>query len=180
MFLRQTDIHSTVAKPWEVWKQSFDESMSREDSRKLPLIYTPGDAFGGYGGTSRSARAARVRVVWRFDQDLDSIKTYSASTIYARCEVITANDIVTVLHDYYRIAILHDYPPCQIFSPAYACLGRNDESNEAPLLATEELLKKIRPRLETFEDAFGLFRTLDNLSRLNEMDRILTKVGFSV
>ena len=104
--------------------------------------------------------------MWRFDQDLDSIKTYLASTIYARCEVITANDMVTVLHDYYSIDILHFYPPCPIFSPAYACFGRNDESSEAPLLATEELLKKIRPRIMTLEDTFGPFRALDNLPRL--------------
>ena len=83
--------------------------MSREDGRKMPLIYTPRDAFGGYGGTSRGACAARLHVVWRFDQDLDSMKIYSASTTYARCEVIAANDIVTVLHDYCKIDILHDY-----------------------------------------------------------------------
>ena len=65
-------------------------------------------------------------------------------------------------------------------SKRYARPGRNDESNEASLLATEELLKKIRPRIVTLEDTFGLFRTLDNLSRFNKMIRILTKLGLSV
>ena len=144
--------------------------MSREDGRKLPLIHTLGDAFGGYGGTSRGACAARLRVVSRFDQDLDSTKTYSATSTYARYEVIAANDIVTVLHDYCRIDVLPFYPPCQIFSAAHARVGRNDESNKAPLLAIEDLPKKIRLRLVTLEGTSSLIRTQDSLSRFHDLD----------
>ena len=115
-----------------------------------------------------------------FRSRLGSIKTYSASTAHARYEVIAAKDIITVLHDYCRIDLLHFYPPCQFLSPSNPYLGRNDESNEASLLATEELLKKIRPRIVTLEDTFGLHRTLDNLLRFIEMIWILTKLGLSV
>lgn len=99
---------------------------------------------------------------------------------HVRCEVIVANDIVTSLHDLNRIDILLFFRQCQIFSPAYARLGRNDRSNKAHLLATEDLFKKKRLRLVKLEDAFGMIPILENLSRCHEMIRVLFKVGFSV
>ena len=62
------------------------------------------------------------------------------------------------------------YPPCQIFSAAHARVGRNDESNKAPLLAIEDLPKKIRLRLVTLEGTSSLIRTQDSLSRFHDLD----------
>ena len=142
--------------------------------------YTFGDAFCGCGGASRGAHGAGLRVAWGFDQDPHSIATYYANFPHAHCEGITTNDFVTVLNEDYKVDILHLSPPCQIFSPAHTRPGRNDESNGASFLATEELLKKARPRIVTLEETFGLTRTLDNLPWFNAMIQILTKLGFSV
>lgn len=55
------------------------------------------------------------------------------------------------------IDILHLSPPCQFWSPlAYPHAGRNNEANMAILFACSELIKKIRPRLFTLEQTFGL------------------------
>ena len=142
--------------------------------------YTFGDGFCGCGGASRGAYGAGLRVAWGFDQDPDAIATYYANFPRAHCEGIAANDFVTALNEDYKVDVLHLSPPCQIFSPAHTRPGRNDESNGALFLATEELLKKTRPRIVTLEETFGLTRTLDNLPWFNAMIQILTKLGFSV
>ena len=142
--------------------------------------YTFGDGFCGCGGASRGAYGAGLRVAWGFDQDPDAIATYYANFPRAHCEGIAANDFVTALNEDYKVDILHLSPPCQIFSPAHTRPGRNDESNGASFLATEELLKKTRPRIVTLQETFGLTRTLDNLPWFNAMIQILTKLGFSV
>ena len=142
--------------------------------------YTFGDGFCGCGGASRGAQDAGLWVAWGFDQDPHSIATYYANFPHAHCEGITANDFVTVLNEDYKVDILHLSPPCQIFSPAHTRPGRNDESNGASFLATEELIKKARPRIVTLEETFGLTRTLDNLLWFNAMIQVLTKLGFSV
>ena len=147
---------------------------------RLQSRYTFGDGFCGCGGASRGANGAGLRVVWGFDQDPHSIPTYYANFPRAHCEGIAANDFVTVLNEDYKVDVLHLSPPCHTFSPAHTRPGRNDESNEASFLATEELLKKTRPRIVTLEETFGLTRTLDNLPWFNAMIQILTKLGFSV
>ena len=142
--------------------------------------YTFGDGFCGCGGASRGAYGAGLRVAWGFDQEPHSITTYYANFPHAHCEGIAANDFVTVLNEDYKVDVLHLSPPCQIFSPAHTRPGRNDESNGASFLATEELLKKARPRIVTMEETFGLTRSLDNLPWFNAMIQVLTKLGFSV
>ena len=130
---------------------------------RLQSRYTFGDGFCGCGGASRGTNGAELRVVWGFDQDPHSIATYYANFPHTHCEGIAANDFVTVLNEDYKVDILHLSPPCQIFLPAHTRPERNDESNGASFLATEELLKKTRPRIVTLEETFGLTRTLDNL-----------------
>ena len=157
----------------------FHARPTNRHRRRQPR-YTFGDGFCGCGGASRGAHGAGLRVAWAFDQDPSSIATYYANFPHAHCEGIAANDFVTVLAEDYKVDILHLSPPCQIFSPAHTRPGRNDESNGASFLATEELLKKTRPRIVTLEETFGLTRTLDNLIWFNAMIQILTKLGFSV
>ena len=149
-------------------------------NRRYQSRYTFGDGFCGCGGASRGAYGAGLRVAWGFDQDPHSITTYYTNFPHAHCEGISATDFVTVLNEDYKVDILHLSPPCQPWSPAHTRPGRNDESNGASFLATEELLKKTRPRIVTLEETFGLTRTLDNLTWFNAMIQILTKLGFSV
>ena len=149
---------------------------NRHRSRQQP--YTFGDAFCGCGGASRGAYGARLRIAWGFDQDAHAIATYYANFPHSRCEGITANDFITALNEDYKVDILHLSPPCQTFSPAHTHQGRNDESNEASFLATEELLKKTRPRIVTLEETFGITRSVGGLvySRAQLPPSILTQL----
>lgn len=155
---------------------SIDKSWHRRQQRR----YTFGDGFCGASGASRGAYGAGLRVEWGFDHDPHAIATYYANFPHARCDGIAVNDFVTAINEEYKVDVLHLSPPCQTFSPAHTRPGPNDERNEASFLATEELIKKTRPRIVTLEETFGLTRTLDNLEWFNAMIYMFTKLGFSV
>ena len=142
--------------------------------------YTFGDGFCGGGGASRGAQGAGLYIPWGFDADPHAIATYCLNFPHARCEGIGASDFVTALTEAFKVDILHLSPPCQTFSPAHTRPGPNDERNEATFLATEELIKKTKPRIVTLEETFGLTRTLDNMAWFNAMIQMFTKLGFSV
>ncbi len=148
--------------------------------RRQKKSYTFGDGFCGCGGASRGACGAGLRVEWGFDHDPHAIANYYANFPHTRCDGIAAHDFVTAIKEEYKVDVLHLSPPCQTFSPAHTRPGPNDETNEATFLATEELIKKTRPRIVTLEETFGLTRTLDNLEWFNALIQMLTKLGFSV
>lgn len=135
---------------------SSDCSTDTLESRGQQRRYTFGDGFCGAGGASRGAHGAGLRVDWGFDHDPNAIASYHANFPHARCDGIEANHFATAIREEYKVDILHLSPPCQTFSPAHTRPGPNDEGNEATFLATEELLKKTRPRIVTLEETFGL------------------------
>lgn len=55
-----------------------------------------------------------------------------------------------------RVDILHLSPPCQFFAPCHTHQGSNDDKNTAALFACTECVKKLRPRLVTLEQTYGL------------------------
>lgn len=55
-----------------------------------------------------------------------------------------------------RADVLHLSPPCQYFSPAHTQASANDDENIFALLGCRELVNKLRPRLVTLEQTFGI------------------------
>ncbi|UKZ47726.1 hypothetical protein TrVGV298_001952 [Trichoderma virens] len=55
-----------------------------------------------------------------------------------------------------RVDVLHLSPPCQYFSPAHTHQSVHDEANIYALFACSELINKLRPRLITLEQTFGI------------------------
>lgn len=55
-----------------------------------------------------------------------------------------------------RADVLHLSPPCQYFSPAHTQESANDEENIFALFGCRELINKVRPRLVTLEQTFGI------------------------
>lgn len=55
-----------------------------------------------------------------------------------------------------RADILHLSPPCQYFSPAHTRSGVQDDENIFAQFGCGELVKKVRPRLITVEQTFGI------------------------
>lgn len=54
------------------------------------------------------------------------------------------------------VDILHISPPCQFWSPMHTHAGKNDDANIAALFVIIPLLEKLRPRMVTLEQTFGL------------------------
>lgn len=175
-FERKERMRCLFIDPLNFHSRSANSFQNRRHQRR----YTFGDAFCGGGGASRGAHGAGLRVDWGFDHDPHAVAGYYANFPHARCDGIAANDFVTAINEEYKVDVLHLSPPCQTFSPAHTRPGPDDERNEATFLATEELLKKTRPRIVTLEETFGLTRTLDNLDWFNAMIQMFTKLGFSV
>jgi DNA (cytosine-5)-methyltransferase 1 len=55
-----------------------------------------------------------------------------------------------------RVDVLHFSPPCQLFSPAHTHASAHDDENIFALYGCNQLLKKLRPRIITVEQTFGL------------------------
>lgn len=97
-------------------------------------------------------------------------------------------DMTDFIHDPefdYRshpVDILHLSPPCQFWSPLaypHAHAGRMDQDNETILLACSHLINKIRPRLFTLEQTFGLLHD-GHAGFLSALIHGFTSHGYSV
>lgn len=77
------------------------------------------------------------------------------------------------------IDVLHISPPCQYYSGAKVNEGKNDEKNEVALWACGDLIKKIRPRIFTMEQTFGLCSERFTL-HFNKLIQCFTQYDYSV
>lgn len=138
-------------------------NLENEDRQPLRIgegqKYTFGDMFCGAGGASRGALSAGVHVSFACDLDEPSCESYRMNFPNTDLRQENVSDLVIGLknHDM-RLDILHISPPCQYYSPAHTVAGKNDDMNRAILLATREIIYKVRPRIATVEQTFGILR----------------------
>ncbi|KAI1267914.1 S-adenosyl-L-methionine-dependent methyltransferase [Xylariaceae sp. FL1019] len=118
--------------------------------------YTFGDMFSGAGGTSCGARKAGFHINVACDNHSGAQKTYSRVYPEANLYGIDIFDFIAMEQTALRVDVLHMSPPCQYWSPAHTVEGKNDEANIAVLFSCHELVKKMRPRLFTLEQTFGI------------------------
>lgn len=130
--------------------------------RGVPLSrgqqYTAGDTFAGAGGASRGIEFAGARLVFAVDHWEPAAKSLKANFAENKTKVhqIDIFDFVTNKEINYRVDLLHLSPPCQVWSPAHTTPGQNDETNEAALWSCPHIVNKVRPRLFTVEQTFGI------------------------
>ncbi|KAG8532982.1 uncharacterized protein KY384_001764 [Bacidia gigantensis] len=155
--------------------QPTDTQQKYEEPR-----YTYGDAFCCAGGSARGAKGAGLRVEWGFDIDPAAISSFHLNFSRAKCWVIAAHDFIVAITENVKVDILHLSPPCQPFSPAHTKAGKNDEMNQATFLAVQELLKRVRPRVVTLEETFGLSNWIQHEDWFKTIIRMFTNQGFSV
>lgn len=122
--------------------------------------YSGGDAFCGAGGASRGMQQAGIKLVFSIDNWDVSNKTYAQNFPSVRRHEKDVFDfyIDNTIGADHRVDILHLSPPCQVFSPAHTRAGKNDEMNEAALFACGHVVDKVKPRIFTIEQTFGLLR----------------------
>ncbi|TDZ34105.1 Modification methylase HphIA [Colletotrichum spinosum] len=121
--------------------------------------YTVLDSFSGAGGFSRGAERAGLHVkfaVDHWDKACDSYRlNFPGTELYQMSidEFLIEKKDVAMFID-----VLHLSPPCQTWSPAHTIPGVNDEANVAALFACRHLVEKLRPRIFTLEQTFGILQ----------------------
>ncbi|KAF7551786.1 hypothetical protein G7046_g7607 [Stylonectria norvegica] len=78
-----------------------------------------------------------------------------------------------------RVDVLHLSPPCQYFSPAHTHAGANDEVNIDALTGGNALIHKIRPRIITLEQTFGITHD-QHAEYFRQLISEFTQYGYSV
>lgn len=163
--------------------QNFDDKVSTPDDKTLRFPkhrYNAADMFSGAGGYTSGAKRAGIRVVYALDHWTRCNATYQAN--HPEVE-LQEQDIMTYCNDLtlpdVRFDLVHLSPPCQTWSPAHTCAGKNDSANIAALYACTDIIFRFRPRIVTFEQTFGIIQER-HLPWFNALVQSLTKHGYSL
>ena len=147
-----------------------------------PKEFTFGDCFCGGGGMSCGAKLAGLAVKWGLDFDRQAIRTYQLNFEGAFCENTSVDHFLNpniFPSDQYYVDVLHMSPPCQSFSPAQVVKPEDFEDKQVVILAVNDLVKKVNPRIITMEETFGLLHPV-NREFFNSVVNSLVDQGYSV
>ncbi|KXH57109.1 C-5 cytosine-specific DNA methylase [Colletotrichum salicis] len=142
--------------------------------------YTVFDSFCGAGGFSRGAERAGVKIEYAVDSWDRACNTYRLNFPDTNLFEMTVDEFILSQKNVpMRVDILHLSPPCQTWSPAHTVAGQNDEANIASLFACRSLVEKIRPRVFTLEQTFGIMQSA-YAPFFNSLVGGFTEFGYSV
>ncbi|KAH7304942.1 S-adenosyl-L-methionine-dependent methyltransferase [Stachybotrys elegans] len=154
----------------------LDEACEQDAGRTRR--YTLFDAFSGAGGVSRGAQSAGFKVAYAVDKEATVWQTYKANFPEAKLFEMPIDEVVRVM-GHVRANILHLSPPCQFFSPAHTIAAAHDDENIFALFACSELIRRVKPRLITLEETFGLTFERHQIF-FRALIQQLTQFGYSV
>ncbi|KAG8415460.1 hypothetical protein J3458_009306 [Metarhizium acridum] len=159
---------------------THDSSIPEGSSRASNQKYTFFDAFSGAGGVSRGAQNAGFKVTHAIDKSPDVWRTYSLNFPETKLYKWPVDRFIGQTDDSsIRVDVLHMSPPCQYFSPAHTKPCAHDDDNILAQRSCPALVKKLRPRVITIEQTFGL--TFDRHRQyFYSLIRGLTELGYSV
>ncbi|KAI0802481.1 S-adenosyl-L-methionine-dependent methyltransferase [Xylaria sp. FL0064] len=119
-------------------------------------MYTADDMFCGAGGASCGIRQAGLRLKLACEFNQVACETYQENFPEAELHNMNVFDFIELDTPTGPSDIVYLSPPCQTWSPAYTCAGKNDEANARALFACSGILQSRVPRLSTGEQTFGL------------------------
>ncbi|KAH6888118.1 S-adenosyl-L-methionine-dependent methyltransferase [Thelonectria olida] len=136
---------------------NLDEETEDISTRMSGQKYTVFDACSGAGGVSRGAQMAGFKIQYAVDKAPEVWETYAANFPNTEQFRMSLDELIsTHSNRYMRADVLHFSPPCQFFSPAHTWASEHDDTNIFALFSGNQLLKKVRPRVVTVEQTFGL------------------------
>ncbi|KAH7116783.1 S-adenosyl-L-methionine-dependent methyltransferase [Dendryphion nanum] len=165
---------------------SFKEKDSSSKLRpSLPLknkIYTFGDVFCGAGGASTGASNAGLVIKWGLDHDELAIQAFATNYPQAFTFNIDAHDFPDMkdFRDLLRVDILHLSPPCCYWSPAHTNVGQNDQANFEAIYTVGPILRKVKPRVATLEQTFGLLTSVEHQKNFKLLMYDMLNAGYDV
>lgn len=119
--------------------------------------YTMFDSCSGAGGVSRGALMAGFKVQYAIDKAPQVWDTYQTNFSDTELFRMPLDQFLSdPQNGHKRVDVLHFSPPCQFFSPAHTHASAQDDENIFALYGCNQLLKKLRPRVITVEQTFGL------------------------
>jgi DNA (cytosine-5)-methyltransferase 1 len=148
---------------------------------KMQRQYSFGDAFCGAGGVSVGASLAGLRVKYGIDMDEAACQTYRTNFVHSWCYHA---DFTSwhALHgaDEMRVDISHSSPPCQPFSPAHtrSYNVQRDEANSSLIFSAFNMIQKVKPRIHTIEETFGVVSR--HRETLERMLQDILELGYSI
>ena len=160
---------------------SDDEMLNGLSNQRRPQqrFYSGGDMFAGAGGASSGMVRAGIRIVFALDHWNVAAATHRKNFPDTKFYEMDSFNFYIDKEINHRIDILHLSPPCQYYSPAHTVPGRNDPVNMACLFACGHIIEKIRPRVFTIEQTFGLIHPKHE-PYFNALVGDITRHGYSV
>ncbi|KAK7740707.1 hypothetical protein SLS53_005175 [Cytospora paraplurivora] len=146
--------------------------------------YSVVDVFCGAGGFSKGAEMAGFKVSVACDHWSRCCETYRENFLDTELHEKDVYDFImdtstdlTVERE--PVDFVHLSPPCQFYSPAHTCTGKNDMANIATLFACEHIINVFRPRMFSLEQTFGLSQERYS-PYFNALIQGFTRYGYSI
>lgn len=134
-----------------------DKAHRHPETRAKRQQYTLFDSFCGAGGVSCGAQMAGFHVQYGVDKCPDVWDTYQNNFPKASLHMGSIDDWIQETADsWVKTDVLHLSPPCQPFSPAHTREAAHDDENRFALMGCYALIDKVRPRITTLEQTFGI------------------------
>ncbi|RGP62671.1 DNA cytosine-5-methyltransferase [Fusarium longipes] len=135
----------------------LESGAQENNTRSHGQRYTMFDSCSGAGGVSRGALMAGFRIQYAIDKAPEVWDTYRINFPETELFRMSLDKFLSDSHtSHKRVDVLHFSPPCQFFSPAHTHASEHDDENIFALYGCNQLLKKLRPRIITVEQTFGL------------------------
>lgn len=156
--------------------ESCDIPAEREQGQR----YTVFDSFSGAGGVSRGAQMAGFKIQYAVDKANDVWDTYTTNFRRTKLYRMPLHEFIsTARNTHIRVDVLHLSPPCQFFSPAHTREGAHDDENIFALFGGNQIIDKVRPRIITVEQTFGITHD-KHLQYFRALIGDFTQFGYSV
>ncbi|KAJ4246227.1 hypothetical protein NW757_009681 [Fusarium falciforme] len=133
-----------------------DNGIKQKKIRAKGQKYTVFDSCSGAGGVSRGALMAGFKIQYAIDKAPEVWDTYETNFPDTHLFKMSLDEFLSFDNQHMRVDVLHFSPPCQFFSPAHTHASAQDDDNIFALYSCNQLLKKLRPRIITVEQTFGL------------------------
>lgn len=164
----------------EIGEGAIQDPKDNKFLRRPGQKYNAADMFSGAGGFTTGAKMAGIRVERAVDHWARCNLTYKENhpevELFESDIMVHVNDL-TIPNP--PVDIVHLSPPCQTWSPAHTCIGKNDPANIAALSACQHIVEMRRPRMITFEQTFGIIQER-HLPYFNALVQSLTRYGYSL
>lgn len=146
------------AEAVDMSKLSATQLKEARQFKKMQRQYSFGDAFCGAGGVSVGAWRAGLRVKYGIDIDTAACETWRTNFVHSSCFHADFYSWLSLQDGDAQVDISHSSPPCQPFSPAHtrSYNQQRDEENSSLIFSAFNMVQKVKPRIHTIEETFGV------------------------